>query len=335
MTRGGLCWRLAGMLAGAGLALGPVAAAAQSQDTQLTVVETPSQVEFLGGVLAESRVLYPLQVGSWVAESEHRYPEQRLGVSVRYIDNGKQRWIDLYFYPAGLQSVQSLALVAGSERDGIADAARQAGREVALGMLEPIELARGGVEGHGVDAAAPAAGMQQAWKLGLAYPDERVASAMLLFAHDLYLVKARASAPLSSPIEDELVRFMQVVAAQLRIVNTGRCWLAARTDIVDALPASGHDRVRASYRDPGRDVAAVVVDDRVLVARGEAARAQALAKELTGTLYPGCVAPEAIEPEVPPSMREMRIEYRAPNAVEGPSRGPRIGRPQPPQSGTG
>ena len=70
---------------------------------------TAAPDEFLGGVVAESRILYPLQVGSWMAESEHRYPDQRLGVSVRYVDNLKQRWIDLYFYPAGPQVAQMLA----------------------------------------------------------------------------------------------------------------------------------------------------------------------------------------------------------------------------------
>ena len=331
MRPAGCGGRLAGMLAGACLALAPLVAVAQAPGPQVRAAEASAPVQFLGGVLAESRVLYPLQVGSWVAESEHRYPEQRLGVSVRYVDNRKQRWIDLYFYPAGLQTAQSLAVVAGSERDGIAAAARQAGREVSLGTLEPVELARAA---HASGGVAPGTGTQ-AWRLGLAYPGERKASAMLLFAHGLYLVKARASAAQPSSIDDELQLFMQSVAQQLRIVNTGGCWLPARTGIVDALPDTAHDSVLASYRDPGRDVAAVVVADGVLVARGEAPRAQALATALAEAMYPGCVAPEAIEPEVPPSMREIRIEYRAPNAVEGPSRGPRIGRPRSPQSGTG
>ena len=61
----------------------------------------------------------------------------------------------------------------------------------------------------------------------------------------------------------------------------------------------------------------------------------ALAERLTEALYPGCVAPETINPEVPSTLREIRIEYRTPAASEGPSHGPRIGRPRPPLQGTG
>jgi hypothetical protein len=321
---------VAALLAGAGLlaaALPPAASAADARSPPAAGV--PSMPEFLGDVITESRVLYPLQVGAWIAESEHRYAEQRLGVSVRYVDNRKRRWIDVYFYPAGVQSVHSLALIAGSERDGIAGVARDAGRAVELGALESFTLPADDAESAGTPA----------WRLGLAYPDDALASAMLLFAHGVYLVKARASAAQPPATVDSLQRelqaFMASVAAQLRIVNTGACWLPARTDIATTLPAADSDEVVASYRDPGQDVAAVVVGDRVRVARAEAARAPVLAAQLTEALYPGCVAPEAIEPEVPPALREIRIEYRTPAASEGPSHGPRIGRPRPPLLGTG
>ena len=281
--------------------------------------------ELLGGLLAESRVLYPLQVGGWKAVEEHRYEEQRMGVSVRYVDSGMQRWIDLYFYVGGPQNPQTLALLAAGERDAIAGAARHAGREVALGALEPLELARG-------DGTVPA------WRLGLSYPQEQRASAMLLFAQDLYLVKARASAdaPVSvEAVQHELQAFMEAVAAQLRIVNTGACWLPARIAIVGTLPAAGHDSVLASYREPGEEAAAVVVGDRVLVAQSHAEQAAALATGLTAALYPGCVAPEAIEPEVPPALREIRIEYRRPAREAQDGRPPPVGRPRAPTRATG
>ncbi|WP_372015533.1 hypothetical protein [Pseudoxanthomonas sp. 10H] len=292
----------------------------------------PAEPAFLGEVISETRVLYPLLVGGWLAESEQRYAEQRLGVSVRYADNRKQRWIDLYFYPAGVQTAQALALFAGSERDSIAEAARQSGRGVEMGVLEPFTLA----------AAAPAAGDARevgAWRLGLQYPDDALASAMLLFPHGLYLVKARASAaqpPATvGSLQRELEAFMASVAGQLRIVNTGTCWLPARVDLAATLPPVDAGEVLASYREPGREPSAVVVGDRVLVAQAEAARAPLLAEQLAGSLYPGCVAPEAIEPDVPPALREIRIEYRRPVDADAPSRGPRIGRPRSPVSGTG
>jgi hypothetical protein len=328
MSADGLRRRVVALLAGPCMvvAMAPAAIAADAPPP----AGGQALPEFLGDVLTESRVLYPLLVDGWMAESEQRYTEQRLGVSVRYVDNRKRRWIDVYFYPAGVQSTRSLALVAGSEREGIAGAAREAGRAVELGSLEPFALSHAGAQSPG---GVPA------WRLGLAYPDDRMASAMLLFAHGLYLVKARASAAQPPATVDSLQReleaFMASVAAQLRIVNTGACWLPARTDIAATLPATDSDEVVASYRDPGRDVAAVVVGDRVRVAQAEAARAPMLAAQLTEALYPGCVAPETIEPDVPPTLREIRIEYRTPAASEGPSHGPRIGRPRPPLLGTG
>lgn len=312
----------------------PVAAmpAAQTEGADAPAAAVPPPVpELLGGLLAESRVLYPLRVGAWRAVDEHRYEEQRMGVSVRYVDEGMQRWIDLYFYVGGPQNRQTLALLAASERDAIAGAARQAGREVELGALEPLELARG-------DGGVPA------WRLGLSYPQEQRASAMLLFAQDLYLVKARASADAPASVEAlqrELQAFMEPVAAQLRIVNTGACWLPERIAIVATPPAAGHDSVLASYRETGQgepgqgEVAAAVVGDRVLVAQSHAARATELATGLTQALYPGCVAPEAIEPEVPPALREIRIEYRRPTREAQDGNAPPIGRPRPPTRATG
>lgn len=314
------------------LAVLPVAAVPAAQTAVDAIAEpsadaVPTRIpDLLGELLVESRVLYPLQVGPWVAVDEHRYEEQRLGVSVRYVDNGRtDRWIDLYFYAGGPQNGHTLALVAGGERDSIAGAARQAGREVRMGTLEPLGLARG-------DAAVPA------WQLGLSYPQERRASAMLLFAQDLYLVKARASAE-AAPVESlqgELRDFMQAVAAQLRIANTGACWLPARTAVVAVLPGADHESVLASYREPeAAEPAAMVVGDRVLVAQSHAARAAELAAGLTGALYPGCVAPEAIEPEVPPAMREIRIEYRRPSREAQDGRAPAVGRPRAPTRATG
>ncbi|AKC87398.1 hypothetical protein [Pseudoxanthomonas suwonensis] len=316
----------AGRLALAGLAaaLAFSAGAAGPHDAPVQGTASPG---LLGGLLTESRVLYPLQVGSWMAVAEHRYPEQYLGVSVRYIDNRKQRWIDLYFYPAGLQTPEALALVAASERDGIAEAARQGGRATDLGALEPVALERG----------AAAGGPVPGWRLGLSYPDERLASAMLLFTQEMYLVKARASAaqpPASvASLQRELQVFMESVAAQLRIASTGACWLPARTGIAAALP--GEDQVLASYRDPGREVSAVVVGDRVLVAEAEAERAPQLAVQLTQALYPGCVAPELIEPEVPRPLREIRIEYRRAAGDAPDVRTPRAGSLRAPSRGTG
>ncbi len=316
----------------AAIAAAPVAAAPVAETAGAGTAETPADAvparmpDLLGDLLVESRVLYPLQVGPWTAVDEHRYEEQRLGVSVRYVDDDRSdRWIDLYFYAGGPLDPQTLARVASGERDAIAGAARQAGREVDMGTLEPLAFARG-------DGAVPA------WQLGLSYPGERRASAMLLFAQDLYLVKVRASAESASveSLQGELRDFMQAVAAQLRIANTGACWLPARTAVVAALPAVDHPAVLASYREPGTaEAAAVVLGDRVLVAQSHAARAAELATGMGQALYPGCVAPEAIEPDVPPALREIRIEYRRPSREAQDGRAPAVGRPRAPTRATG
>lgn len=319
---------LLAVLAGGAFAAEPAARVQDAAEADAPAASAPSPVpELLGGVLVESRVLYPLWVGAWRAMDEHRYEEQRLGVSVRYLDSSNQRWIDLYFYAGGPQDRQTLALLAAAERESIAGAARQAGREAELGALEPLELPRG--DGTTLPA----------WRLGLSYPQERRASAMLLFAHDMYLVKARASAgaPASvASVQRELQGFMEAVAMQLRIANTGACWLPGRVEIVAALPDVADGSVLASYREPGREeAAAMVVGDRALVAQPHAARATELATALAHALYPGCVAPEAIEPEVPAALREIRIEYRRPSREAQDSRPPPVGRPRPPMRATG
>ena len=286
---------------------------------------TAAPDEFLGGVVAESRVLYPLQVGSWMAESEHRYPDQRLGVSVRYVDNRKQRWIDLYFYPAGPQVARMLEVVAASERESIDMAAREDARAAELGDLAPLTLGGPGADAAGVPA----------WELGLRYRGEGLASAMLLFARQMYLVKARASA--AEPpatvrsLQGELRTFMESVAAQVRIASTGTCWLPARIELVPRLPDP--QQALASYR-AGDELAAVVLGDRALVAAGQADRATEIAAQLAGSLYPGCVAPELIEPEVPPALREIRIEYRRPQRAPD-LRAPPAAGPHAPSRATG
>lgn len=296
------------------------------------VIDAGTDVEpapFLGGVLSQSRILYPLQVGPWTAVSEERYRQQEAGVSVRYADRRRQRWLDLFFYPLPVRGEQALAALAISEREGIAASARQRGENLDLGALAPLSLSIDG-------------GTLPAWELGMRYRDGNRSSAMLLFARDLYVVKARASAmpgELRKTAEDvdsllgALRAFMQEAAARMRIASTGGCWLPARP--VPALPPADADEVLASRTGAGGAVLAVALRDRVLVDETESARAAALAAELSAALYPGCVAPEAIEPEVPESLRELRIEYRAPDTVDQPLRGPPVGRPRVPMSGTG
>ena len=78
----------------------------------------------------------------------------------------------------------------------------------------------------------------------------------------------------------------------------------------------------------------MVLGDRALVATGQADRATEIAAQLAGSLYPGCVAPELIEPEVPPALREIRIEYRRPQRAPD-LRAPPAASPHAPSRATG
>ena len=288
---------------------------------------------FLGGVLEQSRILYPLRVGPWRPVAEQRYPRQEAGVSVRYADSRRGRWIDLFFYPLPARGEQALAVLASSEREGVIAAGLQAGTPLEAGPLRSLQLS--GADG----AAVPA------WAMDVAYPGQDRASAMLLFGRQMYVVKARASAMPTErrkaaedvdTLRQALQVFMQAIAGQVRIVSTGACWLQPEVVAAERMPAADAGGVLAIRHGPGGELQAVALRDRVLVAQARSAQAQALAGELRQALYPGCVPPEAIEPEVPADMRELRIEYRRPDADSTvfPG-GPPVGRPRAPRSGMG
>ena len=307
-------WPARGVLA-ALLAWAPAAATAESAPPPL-----------LGGLITQTRVLYPLQVGEWKASGETRYPDQGLGVSVRYVS--ADSWLDLYVYPAGPAAAYRLDELAAHERGQMLQAGHSLGSPAHAEALQALELP--GEDGRGrVPARAVA----------VAYPRQRLGSVMLLFARNLYLVKARASAPARVPPEQLLKRvreFMGEVSAQLRIRSTGACWLPQRVELVDVLPDPEAPPVLASYRgDTAAAPSAVALVDAAQVLHQEAARAGELAAALAAAVYPGCVAPEAIEPQVPPHLREIRIEYLAPADRRAAPKAPSLGRPRLRSRGTG
>ncbi len=286
----------------------------------LAAGDDPAPRVLLGEVITQSRVFYPLRAGSWQAIGEQRYAPQALGVSIRYVDNRKRHWLDLYVYPAGLLGDAGLEQAAMQERTQIGEAAQQTGRAVVLGELAAL------------GADSPVRG----WQLDLHYPDERTRSAMVLFARDLYLVKVRASVTDAElPPETMLALVRDVVARiapYLHVIHTGDCWMGARVQIVDGL----HDdpQVLASTRDAVGRLQAQLFTDRVLVDAAAQAEAPALASALNQSVYPGCVAPDAIDLNVPDGLREIRIEYPSLEASPGNRAKPRR-RPRPPLSGIG
>lgn len=143
------------------------------------------QQPLLGGVLQQSRIQYPLQVGEWNAIAEHLYDDQQHGVSIRYAHGeDRDRWIDMYFYPAGHLSSSQFAEVAHDEADGIRLAHREAGSTAvdmgALRSFSPDGDAATAIEGVAMD-------------MGFTCDDIAYSSAMILTLDRLYFVKARYS----------------------------------------------------------------------------------------------------------------------------------------------
>ncbi|WP_313204077.1 hypothetical protein [Stenotrophomonas sp.] len=81
---------------------------------------------FLGDFLRGTSVVYPMQVGQWQAVDERRYDDVLGGASVRFERPGdKTGWIDLYFYPAGVQEPAQRREAAEGEREALLDARRE------------------------------------------------------------------------------------------------------------------------------------------------------------------------------------------------------------------
>ncbi|AWH48847.1 hypothetical protein C1925_06600 [Stenotrophomonas sp. SAU14A_NAIMI4_5] len=81
---------------------------------------------FLGDFLRGTSVVYPMQVGQWQAVDERRYDDVLGGASVRFERPGDRTgWIDLYFYPAGVQEPAQRREAAEGEREALLDARRE------------------------------------------------------------------------------------------------------------------------------------------------------------------------------------------------------------------
>ena len=132
-----------------------------------------------------SKIVYPLTVGAWLAVGEHLFEEQEYGVAVRYAHGAdRDRWIDVYFYPAGVLSDPQFDEAARLEADLIRQAHDEAGNAFDMGPLDRLESGP-------ADAGAAAYGVA----VDLEYAVDGIAysSAMVLLLHDLYFVKARYS----------------------------------------------------------------------------------------------------------------------------------------------
>lgn len=313
---GAMGWALACSIAWMpAVAFGADAAdAVASADTAQT-----QTVPLLGGYLRETRVVYPLRVGKWQAVDEHRYDRQEFGVSVRYaLSNRSDRWIDVYFYPAGVLSADEFERVAGEEREALAEVGRQPGgyEDMDLGELHRFASARrrdGAVSGRSLDLAYTSQG-------------ERKSSAMTLQLDRMYLVKGRYSVPAKAATRAQarasLEDFVSDLSGRLTVASTGRCWNPLPIEKLEAGAPKPSGAVSTVSKN-GVD-SAYLMSDRVLAREPQSDEAQALmmiGMGLGKRLQAGCQPPEEIEQVVPKDMREIRLEYGAPSdAPADPSR---------------
>jgi hypothetical protein len=218
---------------------------------------------WFGAVLHESRIAYPLVVDAWQAVGEHLFDDEEDGVCVRYVHGSdRDRWIDVYFYPAGPLSEAQFVQAARSEAELIRDAHLQAGYSgFDMGRLRSFSFTGGNgmaVDGHALDLAYAIDGV-------------RYSSAMTLLLDRLYFIKARYSVQASTLARRQAREQLQAFSAHLQ-------------SRVAILSVGDHDAAGRSF--PSRS-----------------------ADALGGDGWPGAV---------PADMREIRLEYRRPQAHPSP-----------------
>lgn len=292
------------------------------------VVAPATQVErpFLGGFLKESRVVYPLRIGAWEALGEHLYELQELGASVRYQDTGHpDRRMDVYFYPAGVM------------RDSVFEKAV----DDTVAEMKQVALDRGtrdfvmdGIESFTIDVDSKSSVRERRTTnaRSIAFrsrmDEETFSSAMAMTTHDLYFIKIRYSVPERKMSRDavrrQAVAFLGKIVRSARIVSTGGCWMPLPIRRLDpgAPPPNDMQGILMYAGKPG----AYVYQDHIVAPDPESAIAKVAMMMIMnegGRLVWGCDSQESMNREVPDGMREIRLEFHAPEGdPDGQSRSP-------------
>ncbi len=286
---------------------------------------------FLGGFLQESRVLYPLQIGEWQAQGEQRFDQAELGVAVRYrLGDREDLWMDVYFYPSGVQLEPRFAQIFQHEVAQVEGARRQQGEPIEV--LETRTFQAPGEHDALLGELAP---KPRSATFVLETRGKRYHSLLALAVKEMYYVKVRYSAEADTLSLEDLRRQGETLLAgfvsSTRVFNPGDCW---RTLPVEGI-AEGSDRpdsILASAND-GTDDEVWIADDRIYLKPAKLADDEArepllaLGMNLHAALRGRCLQPESLDVEVPEGMREIRIEYRAPAkpgyrpAIRVPTRG--------------
>lgn len=292
--------------------------------------EATPQRHFLGGFLKDTRVVYPLRIGRWNAQDEKRFEDARFGASVRYRDPDRDdRWLDVYFYPAGVLPDGQLAI---DMRATLDDLRALAGRADYYAQIDAsdVEAFSIRVDGPRDTPKVPAlsADLLQVRADGKPYH-----SAIVLLSHQLYYVKARysveADAMSRRKVRKQLEAFVTGLVRETDIASTGECWMPLPIEAVaSASPVPEGAGTRMTDEVGG---AAYVLSGRVLATDpdGPMARVMQMVGMIEqGRWFEGCVGADPINPEVPEGKRELRFEYRAPSPGDDnrkPSRGYRSG----------
>lgn len=247
------------MRAGAVALLLASALPAMAQDDK-----APAPPPFLGGFLKETRIVYPLSIGDWEAQGEHLYDQPELGASVRYRHRGHaDRWIDLYFYPAGVLPPERLQAETQRLLDELRAAIGQpdyySEGDFDAPRMFTIALVQGDDDSDNDNSTiqARSAGMQ------LSRESSAYHSALVLLVRDLYYVKGRYSVEADALSRDEtraqLEAFMTEAVRATHITSSGDCGAGSVPGCIGAEPQNpvvpeGSREIRLEYRAPDSDV---------------------------------------------------------------------------------
>ena len=296
------------------LCAAPALALDGSKEAPVTKDAARVERPFLGGFLRETRVLYPLQVGSWEAGEEHLYDEQAAGASVRYVDPAHpERLLHLYFYPAGVLEDDRLDEAFEGERGGLEYAGKSGPwDDLVIGDTRRFEYRvpqeKDALVGYSRDAQMERKG-------------RRLHSALTLQYQNLYFVKGRLSVSRddlpASQVREILEGFTRDVAAQLQVRSGGECWQPLPITLMprDGVPADQQVILTMGKKGGVQDV---VTRDGVWSREPggiQAGSAMLLGMASLGRLHPGCVAMEELNAPVPEGMRELRMEFHAQDDV--------------------
>ncbi len=274
-------------------------------------VAPDKQVPFLGGFLKESRVVYPLQIGEWKASGEHLYDQQESGVSVRYLHGAdRDRWIDLYFYPAGVLSEGQFVRMVESEADGLRQARLQAGDKPEMGESRKYPFP---------SASSGDPGTSSAYSIDMVYErgGKRYNSAMTILMDRLYFIKGRFSVHddlMSRKKTRELLEeFTAQLVSRVTITSSGACWMPLPIERLHEGQAAPEKSL--ATLDTGSEVTDFLFEDKVLSRNPDGPGAKTLmlaGMAKRGQLFSGCDGGNPANPDVPEGMRELRLEYRSP-----------------------